>query len=474
MLFSKRNLIRNVTTGRVWLFAICVLGLQACAVPSYNSTRTDSTPPSVYLLSEQVEAKAVFDQQSGLIELLTSALTTHPAILAAEADRRAAAAEVRIAGALMDPQLSFTQGLNDADRQTLALEQRLPLFGQRGLAAERSEQMQRAVAAKWQQVRSEVARDVLKTYAEYAYIGTAGKIMAQQVALLNQMLDVSRMRYSTGSGTQADLLRMESEKEQLVNQQVSLSAMLPVARARLNAALGRPPGSPLPAPHLQQLPMRFDENSPLVTQVFDSSQSPDGSQPANSPQLTNSPQLLNSPQLQQLQYELAAAEAAQRLASRAGLPDLMIGVEQMRNGEMGTSETNLMLGINLPIWRGRYEAQKLQAESLHQAVGERMRDRQQMLEAEVRMALFSLDEANRNYTLYTESLVPRGEQAFKVTLSSYRSGAATFADLIASQREWLTFELNRERSLADALLWQGELMALLGVDSVLSTREEIQ
>ena len=165
---------------------------------------------------------------------------------------------------------------------------------------------------------------------------------------------------------------------------------------------------------------------------------------------------------------------SQRLASRAGLPDLMIGVEQMRNGEMGTSETNLMLGINLPIWRGRYEAQKLQAESLHQAVGERMRDRQQMLEAEVRMALFSLDEANRNYTLYTESLVPRGEQAFKVTLSSYRSGAATFADLIASQREWLTFELNRERSLADALLWQGELMALLGVDSVLSTREEIQ
>src|SRR5690606_8248854 len=251
-------------------------------------------------------------------------------------------------------------------RQTLALEQRLPLFGQRGLAAERSEQMQRAAAAQWQQVRSEVARDVLKTYAEYAYIRTAGKLMAQQVALLNQMLDVARMRYSTGNGTQADLLRMESEKEQLVNQQVSLSAMLPVASARLNAALGRPPGSPLPAPQLQQLPMRFDENSPLVAQVFDSSQSPDGSQ------LANSPQLLNSPQLQQLHHELAAAEAAQRLASRAGLPDLMIGVEQMRNGEMGSSETNLMLGINLPIWRGRYQAQKLQAESLHQAVGERI------------------------------------------------------------------------------------------------------
>lgn len=450
MFFSKSKLTGNIATGRAWLILACLPVLQACAFSASNTLPMDSNPLSVYRSGEQVGVTSGYDRQSTLPELLVSALESHPAILAAEADRRAAEADIRIAGALMDPQLSITQGITDTDQQTLALEQRLPLFGQRGLAAEQADQLQRAAHAQWQQARSEVARDLLKTYAEYAYIGTARAIMAQQISLLNQVLDVSRTRYTTGSGSQADLLRMESEKAQLVNQQISLSSMLPVAAARLNAALGRPPGSPLPSPRLQLLPIRLEEQAPVAAKILD------------------------SPQLQQLQYELAAADAAERLAGRAGLPDLMIGVEQMRNGNMGGSETNLMLGINLPIWRGRYQARKEQAGSRYQAIVERARDRRQMLEAEVRMALFSLDEAQRNQTLYAGSLVPRGEQAFHVTLSSYRSGTATFADLIASQREWLTFELNRERSLADALQWQGELMALLGVDSVLPLREENQ
>lgn len=440
----------NLMRSRVWLFAVFMLGLQACVYPSSNGTAAHSDPSTAYLPGEPVQTEAVYGRRSDLRALLSTALANHPAIIAAKADQSAAEADVRVAGALMDPQLSITQGLTDKDRQIVALEQRLPLFGQRRLAAEESEQMARAAAAKWQRAKSEVARDVLKTYAEYAYIGTAEKIMGRQIALLGQMLDVSRTRYSTGAGTQADLLRMESEKEQLENQQISLSAMLPVARAQLNAALGRAPGSSLPPAQLQLLSISFDQQLALPRQIQD------------------------SPNLQQIQHELAAADADRQLAARTGLPDLMVGVERMRGGEMGRSETNLMLGINLPVWRGRYQAQRLQAESRHQAVGERMRDSRQALEAEVRMALFRLDEAKRNQALFTESLVPRGEQAFNVTLSAYRSGAATFAELIASQREWLTFELNRERSLADALQWQGELIALLGVDSVLPTPEEIQ
>ncbi len=447
MFFSKNSLTGNITTGRAWLLAVCLPVLQACAYPAFNAGRMDPDSPSIYRPGEQITAMSDYPAVT-LTELLASALERHPSIMAADADRRAALADVRIAGALMDPQLSITQGITDTDQQTLALEQRLPLFGQRGLAAEQAEQLHRAASAQWRQARSDVARDLLKTYAEYAYIGTAQAIMAQQIALLEQVLEVSRTQYTTGSGTQADLLRMESEKEQLVNQHISLSNMLPVAGARLNAALGRLPGSPLPSPQLQLLPIPLGEQAPVAAQIF------------------------GSPQLQQLQHELAAADAAQRLAGRTGFPDLMIGVEQMRNGNMGGSETSLMLGINLPIWRGRYQAQKQQAQSRHHAVGERTRDRYQKLEAEVRMALFSLDEAQRNQRLYAGSLVPRGEQAFRVTLSSYRSGVASFADLIASQREWLSFELNRERSLADAMRWQGELMALLGVDTVLPALEE--
>lgn len=472
--------------GRATIIAV-VLGVNGCAqiAPDYREPGTQVEPPwnestrssggspsrgevSVTGFSsgqDRSNGESFFVAQSAhaslngseslntsieLQELLKTAWQQHPQVTAAKAEVRAATAEITRAGALMDPQLNLTQGLDNTSRIGLSLSQRVPLFGQRGLAAEQAEQQALAARARWQQAQAEVTRDVLSAYAEYAYVLEAQEIVAQQRELLQQMLDVSRLRYSSGAVGQGDLLRLESELDRLDNQQVSLQQMVPVSAVRLNAALGRSPQEPLPE-------IVFGEPFHLPTDT------------------TQLARLLeqHNPQLQNLKYQQAAGRTERVLAGRSGWPDLMVGVEHMRDPAMG-DETNIMLGISLPIWRGRYRAQQDQAEANLQAVTDRLANQQQQLYADLTMAVFNFQEAQRNHTLYAEVLVPRAEQTMHTNLTAYRSGGVAFADLIASQREWLGFQLNQKRALADSTRWQGELFFLLGTNTPMYTGEVVE
>lgn len=386
-----------------------------------------------------------------LQQLLYSTWQKHPKVAAAQAEVRAARAEISQAGALMDPELSLTQGLDDTSRTGVSVAQRLPLFGQRGLAAERAEYQAQAAEAAWRNTQAEVARDLLSNYAEHAYILETRAIVQQQHLLLRQMLDVARIRYSAGATGQGDLLRLENELDQLANQQISLEAMVPVSAVRLNAALGRSSQNPLP----ETLPLKL---LPLDIE-------PD--------QLAYYLEQHN-PQLQMLKHQQSAGRVGRTLAGKSGRPDLMVGLEYMREPDMGKDQVNIMLGINLPIWRGNYRAQRDQAEANLQMTSDRLLDLQLQLHAELRLALFNLQESLRNHSLYQDRLVPRAEQALHANLTAYRSGGATFADLIASQQEWLGLQLNQKRALADALRWQGELIFLLGVSTLVLTEEVLQ
>ncbi|MDQ2077087.1 TolC family protein [Marinimicrobium sp. ABcell2] len=387
--------------------------------------------PGTYALTQPLADDA------GLEELLSFALAQHPRIAAAEAEWRAVEAQITRAGALEDPRLSVSQSLS-GDRQRLAVEQAIPLFGRRGLARDAAHHEALASQAQWHEAQLDVQQELVRAYAEYGYVLASENIVRQQQALLEQLLEVVRVRYQVGGANQAELLRMQSEADQLTSELQQRRQLRVAAGAQLNAALGRPSSALLPEPVWSPLPI-VPESTALALEPLSA-----------------------NPRLQALEHQREARRADWQTADRSGRPQLMVGLEYMRDPAMG-GDTSVMAGMTLPVWRGTYQAEREQAQERYRATTERLRDEQQQLEAALQMALFNFRDAERNRRLYGEQLIPRTEQALQATRAAYSAGNAAFADLIASQRDWLGFQLSHERARADTLIWQAEIAMLAGI-----------
>jgi len=80
----------------------------------------------------------------------------------------------------------------------------------------------------------------------------------------------------------------------------------------------------------------------------------------------------------------------------------------------------------------------------------------------VKLALFRLRDAERKINLYRDTLVPKANQSLRAVQQAFRTGKASFLDVIDSQRVLLEFELSYERALADHAQRLAELEMLVG------------
>lgn len=411
------------------------LSLAALLLAGGCASYTPPDPETLSSSSMEASAAPPLPEDAGPRALIAYALEHHPELTAAQARLEAARAQESVAGALADPEL--TLGVSEMG-QRVALQQRIPLFGKRRLAREQARYRAEAAAARQAELRLSLTRTLLERYADYAYILASEQILAEQLTLLNQLSEVVRVRYQSGQSGQSDWLRIENERDSLANERRNLEDSARAAAAQLNAALGRPAQAPLPA--LQPLAHQhqdFDETALQAALVRE------------------------NPALQAQLSELVVGDLERELAQRSGQPDLMVGVEHQRDDMRGNS-TGAMVGINLPIWRGRYRAEQEAAEAGYRALEAQYLNRQQQLEAELSTALFRWREAERNRQLYGEDLNRRAEQALYAARSAYRAGEGGFTELIDSQREWLAFQRNYQRALADGLKARAQISTLTG------------
>jgi|GEM_PF-2572635 len=410
----------------VALFVIS--GLAACA--SYQ--------PS-YLAAADLQAAQVHTQQApamvrdaDIAAMIRYAYEHHPRIQAAKAELRSAEAQVTAAGALMDPELSLSQGLNNTDSRTIAVSQDIPIFKRRAMAVEQAQAGLRAAQARYLEEAAEVTTAVMRALIEYLYVLENIRVQQDLADLRAQLVLVAEQQYATGNISLSEFLRAQNAAAESTSDLANLQALKSSQLARVNSALSRGVTEP------------FESDLSLADFHAQASQLP-REQSELYAELTQA-----SPLLRVAEYELQALQVAQDIASTAGLPRLMVGLEYM-NTAMESGTVSGMVGVSLPIWRGRYQAQRdVAAANVDSAIA-RWQSTQLELQAELSMALHQWQEADRNRQLYGDVLLPRSEQAVASLLTQYANSATTFADVLASQQEWLTFALAYQRALANQL-----------------------
>lgn len=412
----------------------------------------DATPAPALEADHGVPAEQNASTASGQIgpdamleDLLAYADENNPGLRAAHYRWRARVERIPQARSLPDPMLNYGYfAPRSADRQAMmarqvvSVMQMFPAFGKRGLRAEMAGQGAEVERQRLEAVRLAVFTRVKAAYAEYAYVDEGVRVMRETRDLLRQFEEVALARFRADEVGSPDVLRVQMELDRVEDQLASMKAMRVPAAAALNAAIGRPDGSVLPAPRLERLPV-LDEAAERDL---------DGWLAAN-------------PNLRALDREIARAETGVELARRESWPDFTVGFQAIeRRGE--STEGMVMVGVNLPIWRDNYAAARNEARAERKAAFENRQSLQRDLESDLRMALFRVRDAERKTRLFGDLLLPKASASFESLQAAYRVGDTDFIDVIDAQRELLEVQLGHQRAIADHMQRIAEFERIIG------------
>src|SRR5687768_5746064 len=162
--------------------------------------------------------------QQDLDSLVARALASSPPLRAARARLDAARMRIRPAGARPDPMLMAgvqnfpvtDPGFTDVmTMKMIGVGQTIPYPGKLPLRTRAAEYEVAAATARLDEARLTVAREVRSAYYDLVFADQAFDIVRRNQEMLAALVPVSEAQYSSGTGTQADVLRLRVEAARL-------------------------------------------------------------------------------------------------------------------------------------------------------------------------------------------------------------------------------------------------------------------
>lgn len=393
--------------------------------------------------------KAEPKAESGLPELNESstvndyvayAAFNNPGLEAAFNRWKAALERIPQARTLSEPRLMYRYFiLQMGTRQSIGIEQMFPWFGKLKLRGDQAAAAAEAERERWEAEKVKLVNTVKKAYYDYYYLSRSLAVTRDNYKILEYIEAVARARYAVAMTAQSDVIKAQVELGKLDDQMRTLTALREPTVARLNAALNRPTAAELPWPDsILEEPVQL--TTPEVLALLD----------------------VANPELKAMDRETEQERIGLALAKKEYFPDFTLGAEYMDPTSQADAELSVLIGISLPVWRGKYRAMEDEALLRQRAAVSARLDRLNSLHAEAAMALFELQDAHRKIGLYRDTLIPKANESLKTTEQAYRAGTASFLDLLDALRVLLDFTLSYEQALANHAQRLAELEMVVG------------
>ncbi len=428
----------------LWLAACAYLA--GCTSVSERALRDrhSETQRAFYDAPDGPDAKPELDGNATIDDYLHHAFARNPGLRAAFDRWQAALERIPQSRSLDDPTLSFEYFIEQMDnRYQVSLSQMFPAFGKLALREGRAAAEAEAAMHTFEAERLMLYDRVVKAFYEYDYLRRVIAVTEENAGLLNDLEAVVTSRYKADLAPFAALIKTQVEKDRLANDLASLRDARIARSAELAAILNLPVYDLLAWPDASPSGPAMVDLDVLDAMLAD----------------------LN-PELKAAGATVDAARQQAKLARKRGLPDFMLGAGWMvmpgMDGRGDESEVSLMAGMTIPLWRGRYRAEIREAEAMIRAASDKRDDMQNMLQAELSMAVFKFRDAERRINLFATSLVPKAAQALEVAKQEFAVGKADFMTLIDAQRNLLEFRLMHERATSDREIALGEIGCCIG------------
>lgn len=396
-------------------------------------------------------------------EYVTLALARNPAIRAAEAKVRRMSERGQQARSLDDPMLTvapFGEMAETAAGQVgvmTSLSQRLPLPAKLDARGRIAELEAAQAQEELQQVRLQVAVDTRRAYWTYFFASRAIQTIDESRSLLLQLRDVADAQFRAGQRNQQDVLRAAAELGNLDTELRVLAQRRDTAAAMLRQLIDAPLSLPLSAPAATA-----DEDVVVQRDVL----------------LARAAQI--NPALRRIAVRMTQFEQQQRLANLNRWPDLTVSASyNLVEGEglspvaNGSDQWWVGLGINLPIWKEKYDAAEREAifgrlEAASDLAAERNR-----VSFRVEDALLRLESQREVLRLLRGQVIPDARAAVEAAAATYRIGAGDFLTLVDNWRKLLGYQVMEHQVVANLEQALADLQQAVGTDIDRTTGDPI-
>lgn len=363
------------------------------------------------------------------------ALSQNPGIQAARKRVDAAAMRVPQAASLQDPMLDVTgwpiypntpQTASGRMTADVMVSQEVPWFGKLSTKAAAAEEAVNAARAQLAAAELQTIEAVKLAYYDLYLVQQSIRITEQDRRFLVDIVDIAESLYRTGKTSQQDVLRLQAELSNVDGELIKMRQMQAAAQAELAEVLHISPETPLSAITdlaAESLPQDLNR---LYEQA-----------------------ILARPELHAMLAEIERDRHMVQMARLEYRPDLTF---KFGWGDMTTNRAiaptadgidNLTAGlsVNLPIYRKRLDAAVREAESQVVASARQYDQMKDQTQREVKKLFTEAVSQQDLSQLFRESIIPKTEQAFQISIREYQVGQTEFADLMSNWRELLRFHI---------------------------------
>jgi cobalt-zinc-cadmium efflux system outer membrane protein len=352
-----------------------------------------------------------------LADVIRVASERRDEIQAARARARAGEARPAIASALDDPMISpsldhlpFMLGGADV---SITIEQQISLSGIR-------RHRRTSALADLERLRADANRTVLDVGAQAANAflmlqerRRTQALVSEQIAFARDVVSAANARYASGTAPQSDVLRAEVEVARLNARARALVSEVGGAAAMLNTSLALDPDLPVP----DLAPLAFTQPVPSWSVIKTA--------------------LASRPELTAGRAEITSADANVQV-----MRDMFRPMATIRTGPSYTMADGrgwmAMVGLSLPIWRGKLRAGVAEAQAMRAMSEADLRAMTRMIEGDAAVAVNQLLATRDRQTALTTDVLPRARMAIEPAVAGYTAGQLPLVSVIeAVQALWL-------------------------------------
>jgi outer membrane protein TolC len=387
--------MERLTSSFVFLLSI------AAIAPSTSAAQAPPPLPSPLTLADVIRIAGERRDEIQAAQALIRGGEARPAIVSALADP------------MISPSLDHLPFMMRGADVSVTIEQQIPLSGIRG-------HRRASALAEVDRLRADANRTTLDVGigAATAYLmlqerRRTATLVDEQIAFATDVVSASNARYASGTAPQSDVLRAEVEVARLDALARALVGDLRSAEAMLNTSLALDADTPVPP----LAPLALTRPVPAWASIKAA--------------------LTARPELAAGRAHLARAEAEVQV-----MRDMFKPMATVRTGPAYTMAEGrgwmAMVGLSLPIWRGKLRAGLAEAQAMRAVSGADLRAMTRMIEGEAAAAVGRLEAARERQAALTTNVLPRARMAIEPAVAGYAAGQLPLVSVIeAVQALWL-------------------------------------
>lgn len=360
---------------------------------------------------------------SELDELVREALANNPELAAMKANWEQSSFRAPQVGSLNDPVLSFAFSNYPSDDfssdttpmtgNEVKLSQMLPFPGKLENRSALAREQAKWFEAAYHDSHYQLARKVKDAWYRFYFNGQAISVTERNLALVDDIIRLTEVRYETGSGLQQDVLKAQVQRSKIMERLMVLRQQRTVVQAELNRLLNRPSGGTYDAPEALELViidhgLEFFQNAATE----------------------------NRPMNSAYQSLVKRYRYQGKLAELDDYPDMTLFASwRFRDDDLpdgGTDFISTGISINLPVYRDKRRAAKAEALAAVRMAERQSEDFRNSVSQSVQNAYARMEETRQQTDLYEQGVIPQTSQSFQSALSSYRVGKLEFISLLDS------------------------------------------